>query len=159
MKALACVVAAVVITSMGAVLGQGKFVGISENPDRTIDAGREEAVEDLLEKTILLDLEIDEVDYLDALSIIQSSAERLYFGKLPFERQGLSFSVEGPRPGPKVTLRGKRVSLGLALDELCRQAGMLWTNKAYTISLKPGQRLTQRRSPFPGALESAAMRQ
>lgn len=159
MKAIACFVAALVVTSIGSVSGQGKFVGISENPDRTIDAESEEVVEDLLEKTILLDLEIDDVDYLDALSIIQSSAERLYFGKLPFERQGLSFMVEGPRPGPKVTLGGKRVSLGLALDELCRQAGMLWTNKAFTISMKPGQRFTQRKSPFPGALEPAPARQ
>lgn len=159
MRALASAAVALVITSIGTVLGQGKFVGISEDPDRTIDAKSEEAVEDLLEKTILLDLEIDEVDYLDALSIIQTSAERLYFGKLPIERQGLGLSIQGARPGSKVTLRGRRVSLGLALDELCRQAGMLWTNKAYTISIKPGQRITQRKSPFPGELESAPARQ
>ncbi len=159
MKVLAGTAVALVITSMGTVLGQGKFVGISENPDRMIDAQKEEVIEDILEKTILLDLEIEEVDYIDALLIIQSSAERIYFGKAPFVSQGIGLSVQGPRPGPKVSLRGKRLSLGLALDEVCRQAGMLWTNKCYTISITPGQRFTQRKSPFPGALEPAPARQ
>lgn len=159
MKVLAIAAVVLVVASMGTVLGQGKFVGISENPDRMIDAEEEESVEDILEKTILLDLEIEEVDYIDALLIIQSSAERIYFGKAPFVSQEIGLSVQGPRLGPKVTLRGKRVSLGLALDEVCRQAGMLWTNKGYTISIKPGQRFTQRKSPFPGALESAPTRQ
>ena len=158
MNVLASAAVALVVTSMGTVLGQGKYVGISENPDRTIDARMEGVVEDILEKTILLDLEIEEVSFLEALEIIQTSAERIYLGTARIESQGIGLSVEGAMPDVKISLRGKRVSLGLALDEVCRQAGMLWTNKAYTILLKPGQRFTQRKSPFPGELEPAAGR-
>lgn len=118
-----------------------------------MDSKIEANVEDLLSETILIDLDLVEMEFRDALDAIQSTAERVYSAKLPPERQGLSFSVVSP-PLNKVTLRGKRVSYGLALDELCRRSGMLWTNAGYVIKLKPGTRFTQRKSPFPGKLEN-----
>jgi len=134
-------------------LAQGKFTGISEDPNPDIDLESETRLEDQLEKTILLNLNLVDVDFIDALEVIQTSAERIYSGSAPVDRQGVGFVVRAPTPTVKVTIRGEKVSLGLAVDEICRQAGMLWTNKGYSIFLKPGRRFTQRKSPFPGQLE------
>jgi hypothetical protein len=159
MKVLASAAVALVVASMGTVLGQGKYVGISENPDRTIDARRGGSRSKIsLKRPFFWILRSKRSAYIDALEIIQTSAERIYLCTARIESQGIGLSMEGAMPDVKISLRGKRVSLGLALDEVCRQAGMLWTNKAYTILLKPGQRFTQRKSPFPGELEPAAGR-
>jgi len=127
--------------------------GISENPDRPaqIDDEMERDVRDLLTNTIFPTLSIHRMSFSDALVFIQSDAERTYSGKVEPNRRGLSFIVEGGLPSAKISFSGKNVSYGLALDEICRQGGMLWTNRG-KIFLSPGNRFTQRKSPFPGEI-------
>lgn len=127
--------------------------GISENPDRParIDEDTEKDVRDLLTNTVFPTLEIHGMSFRDALRLIQFDAARTYSGKVEPNRRGLSFIVEGGLPSVKISFSGKNVSYGLALDEICRQGGMLWTNRG-KIFLSPGNRFTKRKSPFPGEI-------
>jgi len=149
-----------ILLSVGVVLltpplGSGEEVvrGIAENPDRPaqIDDDIERDVRDLLTNTVFPNLSIQGMSFKDALMFVQSDAERTYSGKVEPNRRGLSFIVSGGVPPVKISFSGTNVSYGLALDEICRQGGMLWTNRG-KIFLSPGNRFTQRKSPFPGEI-------
>ncbi len=155
MRALRIILIAVFVT-VAEVAAQNHALGIAENRDANFPL--ENGVFDLLSNTILPSINIDNLSLLDALELIQTKAPRIYNGTIPPNRQGVSFIVQGPIPTTRISFTGENVSLGLALEEICRQSEMLWTNKG-KIFLAPGRKFTNRNSPYAGKIRSTETEQ
>lgn len=140
------------------IAAQNQALGIAENRDSNFTDPVQNDVFDLLSNTIFSSINIDNLSLVDALELIQSGAPRIYSGTIPPSRQGVSFIVQHPIPTTRISFTCENISLGLALEEICRQSGMLWTNKG-KIFLAPGRKFTNRNSPFPGEIRSTGTEQ